>query len=341
MPKRAVFLDRDKTIIADPGYIDDPDLVSLLPGAAQGIVRLNRAGFAVVVVSNQSGVARGKVTEEQLGEIHERLREMLLEQGAKLDAIYYCPYLDGPAAVIERYRKDSELRKPNPGMLLRAAEELDISLPESWMIGDSARDVIAGERAGCRTILIRHGDDAVSEKSCEPDAVVASLTEAVDIVLEPGGEGGKMRKWERDTATIAERVESVENAEEEASPEETEPTVMPTAPMQRASMTTRDREENVAAEALANGSDLRSDDQTAVLLTEIRDTLKRSERARRYEDFSVARLVGTVAQMLALVAGAWGVTGLFGGSADSLARLSLAILLQLIALTAVLGGGRR
>jgi len=102
-----------------------------------------------------------------------------------------------------------------------------------------------------------------------------------------------------------------------------------------------DGETDVAAKTPASGAAARSNDQAVGLLTEIRDIIKRSERARRYEDFSVARLVGTVAQMLALVGGAWGVMGLFDGSADALARLSLAILLQLIALTAQLGGGRR
>lgn len=178
MALRGVLLDRDKTIIADPGYIDDPDMVTLLPGAADSIRRLHEEGFAVAVVTNQSGVARGKFTEEQLAEVHERMEELLHEQGVQLDGIYYCPYLDGPEATVEKYRKASNLRKPEPGMLLVAAEELDLSLPESWMVGDSSRDVIAGERAGCRTILLgnRNGD-------CNPDYVADSLEKAVDLVV--------------------------------------------------------------------------------------------------------------------------------------------------------------
>lgn len=181
MPRKAVFLDRDNTIISDPGYISDPDLVSLLPGAAEGIRRLNDAGYVVVVVSNQSGVARGKVTEEKLAEIHDRLREVLEEQGAHLDAIYYCPYLDGADAVVERYRADSELRKPAPGMILLAAKDLDLDLEHSWMIGDSARDVVAGARAGCHTILVRQ--EGTSEDACGPDMAVASLAEGVEYLL--------------------------------------------------------------------------------------------------------------------------------------------------------------
>ncbi len=178
MSHRGVLLDRDNTIIADPGYIDDPDMVTLLPGAADSIRRLRDEGFAVAVVTNQSGVARGKFTEEQLADVHERMEELLHEQGVQLDGIYYCPYLDGPEAKVKKYRKQSNLRKPEPGMLLVAAEELDLSLAESWMVGDSSRDVVAGERAGCRTILLgkRNGE-------CNPDYVADSLERAVDLVI--------------------------------------------------------------------------------------------------------------------------------------------------------------
>ena len=166
MSRRAVFLDRDKTIIADPGYINDPDQVELLPGAAEGIRKLNDAGYLVIVASNQSAVARGIVTEERLSEIHDRLRESLGEQGARLDAIYYCPYLNGPQATVEQYRRASDLRKPRPGMLLLASRDLDISLSESWMVGDSSRDVVAGRDAGCRTIYIR---DSNTGQNAEAD----------------------------------------------------------------------------------------------------------------------------------------------------------------------------
>ena len=183
MAKQAVFLDRDNTIIADPGYIHDPGLVALLPSAAEGIRLLNGAGFTIVVVTNQSGIARGLLSEEQLAAVHKRLRDVLREEGALIDAIYYCPYLDSPDATVERYRRDSELRKPKPGMLRLAADELGLTLAESWMVGDSGRDVLAGSRAGCRTILLQGGSDRAIDPPCKPHFVAASLHEAAEIIL--------------------------------------------------------------------------------------------------------------------------------------------------------------
>ena len=296
MSKRAVFLDRDQTIIADPGFIDDPDQVTLLPGAAESIRLLNDADLTVVVATNQSGVARGLVSEEQLSEIHQRLREMLLEQGARIDAIYYCPYLNGPQAVVEQYRQASDLRKPKPGMLLRAAEELELSLHESWMIGDSARDVIAGARAGCRTILVPHEDGGAADEPCQPDFVATTLREAAELVIAS--------------------PQTPPPPEEVSKPPISEPCA--------------------EAEAPSTG-----EADTGALLAEIRDMLRRRERRDRQEDFSVARLTATLAQMLALVAGAWAFVAVFGDPTTALARFALAILLQLIALTALSAGGRR
>ena len=154
MKRTAVFLDRDNTIIEDPGYIDDPDKVRLLPGAAEAIRGLREQGHMVIVASNQSGVARGLFSEATLSLVHQRLESLLAEENATIDAAYYCPFLPGSEAVVEAYRKDSDLRKPNPGMLVRAAKEHDLDLRRSWMIGDSSRDMEAGHRAGCRTILV-------------------------------------------------------------------------------------------------------------------------------------------------------------------------------------------
>lgn len=187
MPHIAVFLDRDNTIIDDPGYLADPKGVHLLPGVADALKRLARSSWRLVVVTNQSGVARGLLTEQTLGEVHAEIQRQLAEHGAKLDAIYYCPFL--PDAAVEDYARDSEERKPRPGMLLRAARELDLDLSASWMIGDGARDVEAGQRAGCRTIRIRHGDkaphgeDADADEGVQADFTVRNLNEAADVVL--------------------------------------------------------------------------------------------------------------------------------------------------------------
>jgi len=179
----AVFLDRDGTIIEDCGYIGDPDDVRLLPGAADALRRLRRAGYLVVVVSNQSGVARGLFDEQALSDVHARLERALEAHGAGLDGAYYCPYLDGPEAAVDAYRRDSELRKPRPGMLLQAARELDIDLARSWMIGDSASDVEAGKRAGCRTVFITGDRGHRSDEGTEAVHRARDLLDAAKVIL--------------------------------------------------------------------------------------------------------------------------------------------------------------
>ncbi|MCX5635010.1 MAG: HAD family hydrolase [Planctomycetota bacterium] len=182
MPNKAVFLDRDGTLVEDPGYINSPEQVKLLDGAAKALIELKAMGYKLVVATNQSGIARGIFTEKTLVEIHERLKQLLAENDAYLDNIYYCPYL--PDGVIAKYRKDSDWRKPKPGMLLVAASEMDIDLAQSWIIGDSSRDVQAGKSAGCKTILIdnplqgrlaRHSDS-------NPDHTAVNITEAVNVI---------------------------------------------------------------------------------------------------------------------------------------------------------------
>lgn len=182
--KPAVFWDRDGTLIEDPGYLDSPDGVVLLPGAADALRRLRDAGFENIVVTNQSGVARGLLDEPTVHRIHDRLQNMLAERGASLDAFYYCPYLNGDEAVVEQYRQDSELRKPRPGMLLQAALERKLDLAGSWSVGDNLRDAEAGRAAGCRTILLstQAPPPPVGARSAV-DFVAGSLQEAVDIIL--------------------------------------------------------------------------------------------------------------------------------------------------------------
>lgn len=182
MTNKAIFLDRDDTLIEDPGFINNPEQVKLLDGAAEALIEFRTMGYKTIVVSNQSGVARGIVTEKVLGEIHNRLKQLLVEKGACLDKIYYCPYhSEGSVA---KYRKESNLRKPNPGMLLAAAEEIDIDLEQSWMIGNSNRDIEAGLRAGCKTILINRPLHYEQPKPGEPkpDYKAINIKEAVNIV---------------------------------------------------------------------------------------------------------------------------------------------------------------
>ena len=184
MEAPAVFLDRDGTLIEDTGYIDDPDKVRLLPGVADALRRLSDAGHHLVIISNQSGIARGIFDEEMLSTVHDRLESLLEQQQVRLEGAYYCPYLDSPKATIDTYRRRSDLRKPKPGMLLQAAKELDIDLSRSWMIGDEPRDIQAGKRAGCRTILIRRNGRMDPLKGGAPTFVAGNFSEAVDLVVQ-------------------------------------------------------------------------------------------------------------------------------------------------------------
>jgi len=186
MAGKAVFIDRDGTLIEDPGYLRDPAGVRLLPGVSEAIRSLRQAGYRVVVVTNQSGVARGFLTERTLEAIHTELRRQLAEHGAALDGLYYCPY--HPDGRVEGYAVESDLRKPAPGMLFQAARELDIDLSNSWMVGDSPVDIQAGRSAGCRTIRLTSPGSASVDHNVPlievlPDHTAADLVEAARIIL--------------------------------------------------------------------------------------------------------------------------------------------------------------
>jgi D-glycero-D-manno-heptose 1,7-bisphosphate phosphatase len=179
--RRAVFLDRDGTIIEEVGYLDALEKVRLLPGAAGAIRRLNRAGWAVVVVSNQSGVARGYFDEAFVEETNRRLKELLDREGARIDGFYFCPH--HPTEGRPPYRRDCPCRKPAPGLLLRAAAELGLTFAGSCMIGDTPKDVAAGNRAGARGILVRTGYGAQSSPPPETAYVAEDLADAVRWIL--------------------------------------------------------------------------------------------------------------------------------------------------------------
>jgi len=150
--ERAVFLDRDGTIIEDVGYLDDCSRIKFLPGAVEAIRLLNRSGYKVIIVTNQAGVAKGYFSEEKMKEINARMLEIIFEQGAQVNKIYYCPHhIEG---IVAEYKKECSWRKPNPGMIKEAAREYDLDLANSFIIGDKISDMEAGHRAGCRTILL-------------------------------------------------------------------------------------------------------------------------------------------------------------------------------------------
>lgn len=160
-PRPAIFLDRDGVVIEDAHHLASPAQVRLIPGAADAIAALNRAGWPVVVVTNQSGVARGLFTVGAVEAVHAHLSGQLEGYGARIEAYYYCPHL--PTADVEAYRLECDCRKPKPGMLLRAAEELGLDLDRSWMVGDRASDLQAGAAAGTRTVLVRTGYGAAAD----------------------------------------------------------------------------------------------------------------------------------------------------------------------------------
>lgn len=193
MHNRAVFLDRDGTIIEETEYLSRREEVRILPGAARAILELNHRGYLAVVVTNQSAVARGLLSPADLEQIHQFLGGQLAAQGARVDAFYYCPH--HPDAVDPQFRVRCECRKPQPGMVLRAAAELDISLDASYLIGDRLRDMEAGHRAGCRSVLVRTGygrrEEALfprlkeaAASSERPDHVADDVLEAVHWILE-------------------------------------------------------------------------------------------------------------------------------------------------------------
>lgn len=175
MAKSAVFVDRDDTLIVDVGYCKHPDRIQLLPGVVEGLRKLYRAGIAIIVVTNQSGVGRGFFTEDDLSAVHARLRSELEASGVSLRAIYYCPHLpeDGCSC-----------RKPRPGLLLQAALEMNLNLKTCFMIGDRELDLLAGRAAGTRTILVSSKDlRELTDVEHMADFVVNDLVEAASVIL--------------------------------------------------------------------------------------------------------------------------------------------------------------
>ncbi len=179
--RRAVFLDRDGVLIPDTGYASDPDRLELLPGVGAAAAKLRTAGFRLVVVTNQSGIARGMFSEGRLHEMHEALRRALAAFQVSLDGIYYCPH--HPEAQELRYSLDCDHRKPNPGMLRSAAEALKLDLSSSWLIGDRHGDLLAGKHSGCRVVLVRTGEPVTPEALQLADLVCDDLGEAADAIL--------------------------------------------------------------------------------------------------------------------------------------------------------------
>jgi D,D-heptose 1,7-bisphosphate phosphatase len=180
---KAIFIDKDGTLIPDIPYNVDPEKISLQEGALEGLYQLQQAGYLLIIISNQSGVARGFFKEEALNAVQHKIESLLAERGVVLNGFYYCPHY--PNAAIQEYAVECDCRKPQPGMLLQAARELDIDLSQSWMIGDILNDVEAGKKAGCKTVLINNGNEREWQESSlrSPDYKAKNIEEAAAQIL--------------------------------------------------------------------------------------------------------------------------------------------------------------
>lgn len=296
---KAIFLDRDNTIIDDPGYINDPGQVKLLPGAVETLSQLRSMGYMLVIISNQSGVARGIVTEEVLGLIHQRLKELLGKENVFLDGIYYCPF--HPDGVVPEYTKQSDCRKPAPGMILRAASQLGIELNQSWMVGDSYRDVAAGKSSGCKTILINcPARPAIkSAGDPEPDRQAVNIKEAGNIIA-------MYDRMEKPAANIKIIQVEPEPQEEIIAPKpviEEKPSIEKQVEekktvQEKPAKKAETKKQTTSAEGIGN-------DHSHHLLSEILSHLKKSSRQELYNEFATLKLCAVILQVLVLVPLFW------------------------------------
>lgn len=190
--KPAVFLDRDGVIIEDRNLLVNAADIHILAGVPEALRRLRQHGFELLIISNQTVIARGLATEEDVNHINQELnRRLIAASGAGVDSFYVCPH--HPKATLESYRVNCDCRKPKPGLILRAAKEHNLDLARSFVIGDRMTDVIAGARAGCRTVLVktgRHGDPPIEtsepiDQTITPDWTCADLAAASDWILKP------------------------------------------------------------------------------------------------------------------------------------------------------------
>jgi len=188
MSNVAIFLDRDGTINFDPGFIKNPDDVKILPGVSEGIRKLKvELGFKIVVVSNQAGVSKGLMTLEDVHAVNNRIQELLKKENAEIDAFYFCPF--HPDYDDE---EKSKCRKPSPLMLLKAAEELDIDLTRSFMVGDRAGDVEAGLNAGVKSILLQSeiAEEEIrnlDSKNLSPLFIAKNFLDACEFIIKEFG----------------------------------------------------------------------------------------------------------------------------------------------------------
>lgn len=203
LKRAAVFLDKDGTLIEDVPYNVDPARVKLARGAGDALHALCASGFLLIVVSNQAGVAMGRFPLQALSGVERRIQDLLAPSGVAIDAFYYCPHLREAANV--RYAVRCLCRKPEPGLLRRAAREWHIDLTRSWLVGDILDDVEAGNRAGCRTVLVDSGNETEWRlgKYRQPHHLALTLRQAARLILAPLGRVPPIAKDEDDAINVA------------------------------------------------------------------------------------------------------------------------------------------
>lgn len=180
---KAIFLDKDGTLIPDIPYNVDPALITLNTDVAEGLERLKDEGYLFIIISNQAGVARGIFNEHKLHAVEQRMQELLATINIPLSGFYYCPH--HPDGIAKGYNIECNCRKPHPGMILQAAKDHQINLEESWMVGDILNDVEAGNRAGCKTIMINNGNETewIAGPMRTPTYICSSINQAAEDIL--------------------------------------------------------------------------------------------------------------------------------------------------------------
>jgi len=196
MQKKAVFIDKDGTLIPDIPYNVDPEKITLCTGAAEGLKLLSRHGYACIIVSNQPGIALGKFGEKELDAVKAKIAYLLQQHGIPLSGFYYCPHHPS--------KSSCACRKPMPGLLLRALEDHHLDTQQCWMIGDILHDVEAGNRAGCKTILIDNGNETEWEKGAyrKPDYIAKDLKTAACLMIYHNSFGIKNKAYDTTATAI-------------------------------------------------------------------------------------------------------------------------------------------
>jgi D-glycero-D-manno-heptose 1,7-bisphosphate phosphatase len=182
---KAIFIDKDGTLIDDIPYNVNPSRIKFTEGAPEGLKKLSLEGYLLIIVSNQSGIARGYFTEAEIEVVEKKIKQMMASSSIQLDGFYYCPH--HPDGTVEAYAYLCNCRKPKPGLILQASKDFNIDLSRSWMIGDILHDIEAGNRAGCKTVLLDNGNETewcFDNIYRQPTAFALNILDAASIILE-------------------------------------------------------------------------------------------------------------------------------------------------------------